>query len=287
MDKLVLGGAQFLTNYGLTRPNVGSEKDAIELVDAYCMSAKYPELDTSILYGAAYGFATRQHEEFGKIYIKLPVRFFPEKVAHKFELLLNHVARDFGKAKVSIIIHDFDEISNLRALLAVEQIHEWAMKHKMKISVGISAYDIQRAFEFYVSNEHIVSELNLPINILLSDLDRQLLKVLKNKPVNIIARSVFLQGLLVNDRLENLTGELAKFHQEWHFALPSVQDRIAACLGVATEFADRVVLGFDRVEELKQVIAITPVPWDRAIDLMRRFEGFRRKTIADPRAWIL
>ena len=83
LDKLVLGGAQFLTDYGLARSGVGSKEDAIALVDAYCSSAEYPELDTAILYGPAYGFAAKQHQEFGKTYIKVPVRFFPEKVSQK------------------------------------------------------------------------------------------------------------------------------------------------------------------------------------------------------------
>lgn len=144
----------------------------------------------------------------------------------------------------------------------------WNRPFKQRI--GKSIYSLNENHESY-------SLLIVPVNIL----DNRFLK-LKTNITEIIARSVFLQGLLLMENLPLWLSDKA------FFAIHDFQKKCnelklkyyEAALGwvLGLEDVDHVIVGVNSAKQLEQLLAVKPLQWDYDFSITD-------ENILDPRRW--
>lgn len=133
------------------------------------------------------------------------------------------------------------------------------LKKKKKISkIGITIYDTKNLKN--IINKFNIDFIQLPYNFLNYKIFNRTKKLIKDKKIEIHLRSIFLQGLLLKKNYE-LPFELKQLSKYWlniDNYLDSIDtNRFAACLNFAINSgADRLVIGIDNVDQLKQILKI-------------------------------
>lgn len=111
-----------------------------------------------------------------------------------------------------------------------------------------------------IINKFNIDFIQLPYNFLNYKIFNRTKKLIKDKKIEIHLRSIFLQGLLLKKNYE-LPFELKQLSKYWlniDNYLDSIDtNRFAACLNFAINSgADRLVIGIDNVDQLKQILKI-------------------------------
>ena len=152
--------------------------------------------------------------------------------------------------------------------------------------LGVSIYDFKTL-------EKIIKKFNidiaqLPYNILDQRVSsKKLLFKLKKKNIEIHARSIFLQGLLLekNLKFKKKLSHLNIILKKWNYWLNKNKlENINACLNfvLQNKNIDKIVIGFDSLNNLKEIINF--------INMKKKFKfnsldfKFDYKKI-DPRTW--
>jgi aryl-alcohol dehydrogenase-like predicted oxidoreductase len=203
-SKIVLGTAQFGLSYGVSNQlGKTTESDVVDILN-YAHNNGINYLDTASLYGDSESvigrFANKDH---WKIITKTPI--ISDKVyAHK-SLIKSTVKKSFNNSLVrlrrdsvaSLLVHLCDDLFTEHGRVFFETISEFKSNGYID-KIGVSVYNkdqIERLLE-----EYDVDIVQLPINILDQRLmENDYLSYIKSHGVEIHARSIFLQGLLLMD----------------------------------------------------------------------------------------
>ena len=254
--KFILGTAQFGSNYGIANFDGTVKKDdAINIIEL--MKKKNMKIiDTA----SSYHESEKRLGEIGvqgfDIISKLPFR---NSNIHDLESWIEfELIKSLKKLKIqklyAILIHDFDMIDQER----LKKIFEILIKFKNKYfyKIGISTY---------LSNESL-KKINLfPINIIQTSyniFDRKIensdFKNILNDNIEIHARSIFLQGVLVNKNKKNQTffSQFDDIFDDWfNFLSTNKYDPIDYCIKfvLSNPSIDKVVLGIDNFNQFKKI----------------------------------
>ena len=156
--------------------------------------------------------------------------------------------------------------------------------------IGVSVYD-EKEISHILLSDFIPNIIQVPINILDTRLYRNgKLKLLKEKGIEIHARSIFLQGLffLENDILNNRFPEalpvIEKLKQIASKSKITVPELSLLWLLSLNEI-DKVVIGIDNVKQLKAHLktlkkTINPDSYDHALSIC-----FENESILNPSLW--
>ena len=257
--KLVIGTANFLKKYTY-KDKIVSEKEIIKILNlAY--SKKISHLDTAFNYDKFYRLSKK-------------INFKKFKISTKINLSTNQVQRkDFPKKTFSLIkqktklfkisnfenlfIHNFDEL-NLSDLLLIKKTFIYLKKTKIIQKIGISIYDKKSINK--IKYFDCVDIIQLPINLI----DRKFIKkrtinFFKKNKIKIQARSIFLQGLLL-DNVSNLKSNkfkrnltLIKF-DEW--VKKNKTTSLKACVAFIKNlnYLDSFVIGAENCSQVREII---------------------------------
>lgn len=230
--KLCLGTAQFGLDYGISNKTGKVEYDEIQKILEYCNNQGIYTIDTA----QAYGECERILGHFDLSGFKLIT-----KIANSGE-----IEKSLSNLKLSslyaVLLHYENEIDD-----------NWVKLEKYKSQglvekIGVSVYSPDKLLD--IMNNYPIDIVQLPLNIL----DQRflpLLKKIKEKNIEIHARSVFLQGLLLMD-----------FDQipDYFSSIKAVLGKIPCDrLGFALNFVknideiDRIVIGVTSKNELEQI----------------------------------
>lgn len=260
MNKLALGTVQFGLNYGVANTDGQvSARQAKYIVDR-ALKAGMDTLDTAIVYG-------NSEEELGKIGIeswrvvtKLPevpvdCKDVSSWVTDQVECSLERL----GLSEVyGLLLHQPEQLLGDEGVSLYRCLCELKENGKVR-KIGLSIYDPQEL-------EAIIS--SSPIDIIqapFSVLDRRLIESgwadrLRRMGVEIHARSIFLQGLLLmtKEQRPSKFNRWAETWSEWHQWLNQTGlTPLQACLrfSLSQELIDRVVIGVDSVAQLKEILS--------------------------------
>ena len=137
--------------------------------------------------------------------------------------------------------------------------------------------------------KNIIDNLNidfiqLPYNFLNYKIFNKTKKLIKDKKIEIHLRSIFLQGLLLkkNYELPTKLRRLSKYWLNIDKYLDSINtNRFEACLNFAINSgADRLVIGVDHVDQLKQILQI------KTSKIMIQKFKIKEKKLVDPIYWL-
>ena len=283
--KIIIGSANLNNKYGLEKNIIRLNEFNTLLNIAFNKGVNI--IDTSPSYKNSeeiIGNVKKKFKIITKI-PKLPASLKNSNIENWVEKIITNSKKKFKKKIIYAVL-----IQNAEILLSSKGriIYKTLIKLR-KLGyfnkIGISIYNpyflekIESRFKFNI--------IQLPYNIFYRKVfDQKLLKKLKSKKVEIHARSVFLQGLLLkkNLKLPKKLNLLKKAIIKWNIWLKNRKiSAIEACLNLILQnrYIDKLVIGFDSVDNFDEIIKIKK----KKIDF-KQFKFQIKKNLLDPRSWM-
>lgn len=255
MDKIVLGTAQFGMDYG-----INNKRGKIPLSEAYkilnlAIESKIDTLDTAVSYGESEEVLGKLMK--GSVYEWKIISKLPECKNSQVEAIVDTSLKKLNITKLyGCLIHSFDSYKrDMRIWDGLERL-----KADSKITkIGFSLY-YPKELEFILQKNIRIDLVQLPFNIF----DQRFLSYLpqlKEKGIELYARSVFLQGLVFKDPKE-LGGYFdpirKKIEELKYLSMESEIPIFALCLNfvLMTNDIDKVVAGVDNLLNLREIVSV-------------------------------
>ena len=191
-NKIILGTAQFGTNYGINNRTGKIKKEEIKKILNFLKEKKINFLDTANNY-------KKSELEIGKYVKKNKSKF---KIITKYSLKNNTIIDQFYKTQVltgqiphTILAHSAKDYLSKKFQKKIS-----FLKKNFPIkNIGVSLYNPEEYFK--ILKFKVPDIIQVPINLFDKRfLDRKIVNSLKKNKIKIHARSVFLQGLFFSNK---------------------------------------------------------------------------------------
>jgi aryl-alcohol dehydrogenase-like predicted oxidoreductase len=254
MSKLALGTVQFGLDYGISNT---SGKVSLEEARKILELAKEHGTDT-LDTASIYGTSERVLGEIGINHFQIITK------TTSLQLGITNVLQSFHQSLEDLntpsvdglLIHNIDETKDKQFDVLYDELDK-LKQDKLINKIGFSTYTPDQV-DFLLNNFDF-DLIQVPFNVFDTRLiDDGQLQALKNKQIEIHARSVFLQGLLLD--FKHLSGYFSKWKKEFDSYQEMVHDSGSSLLGFALNFAlsakeiDKVLVGVNSEEQLKEII---------------------------------
>ena len=200
MNKIILGTAALNSSYGWNKSNNFNDFKSLLVFSRFL---GIDTIDTAPSYFYGLKNANIFHNFKFKIISKIPtIRNLTKDVIKLFlnkQLLTNYNL--FKTKKIyCLLFHDADDFYSDKIKLVLNELILLKKKGIIK-KIGVSVYHPQQIFQILNVFHPLVPDIvQLPINILDNRFkNNDMLKLLKDKKIEIHARSIFLQGILLNN----------------------------------------------------------------------------------------
>ena len=254
MNKLALVTAQFGLDYGVTNSEGKVQVEEVELILGCAKENSINTLDTAASYG-------NSEEVLGSIGISdfqiitktIPLKNGVDEVIKHFQQSLTFL----NKSSVNgLLIHNVNEIEHKNFNTLFKELTE-LKRQGLVNKIGFSTYTPEQV-DFLLKNFDF-DLIQVPFNIF----DNRLiqggqLQALNNKGVEVHARSVFLQGVLLD--FNNLSNYFSPWKKEFSIYQETVKDNGLSLLECALNFVlnireiDKVLVGVNSERQLKEII---------------------------------
>lgn len=272
--KLGLGTVQFGLDYGISN-NGKVQHGAVHDILAYAQTAGISVIDTATQYGTSeevLGQELADNNNF-TIVTKTP-RITSNNItrtdAHLVETTFHHSLKTLGQQSLyGLLVHNANDMlkSNFQLIWqAMQTLKQQGLVQK----IGVSVYTGQQID--YALDNYPPDLVQLPFNVFDQRLlQRGHLAKLKTNNVQVHARSVFLQGLLLMQpkqipaKLSAVAQHLKNYHkQSDRFGLTSLEASLACAL--AQPEIDCVLVGVCSLVQLQQIVDAAKKVGDRHFD---------------------
>ena len=247
--KLILGSANFSKGYGIDKKNFFDTSKNNQLI-SFCNKNKIKFIDTAYSYNNSNNIFKNTSVKGFKIITKITKEnfvsenFFKKKIITDLKILKI-------KSYYAILFHNYKDISYKNKIILKSLLY---LKKKGFVKkIGVSLYDKKEYFFFkkYFNPEVIQIQANVLDRRFL---DQSFLKKVKKNKCEIHARSVFLQGLLINNKkppkiVKALINEWRIFCNKYNI------NKIEYCLNFLKKYKhlDYLVIGFSSLDQIKLV----------------------------------
>ncbi len=269
LQKILLGTANFVKPYGVLSDGKSLSSETVSEILSYAKSMWLSGLDTALGYGNLTEVVPSQDLQGLRIITKISVL---DDVHEAIQKLSATQIPYYG-----ILIHDPQNLSQ------VSGGHIQSLMGGLKAAfpqtkLGISVYDSQEVYSFA---SHFMPDLiQIPLNPFNQTCKTgQFLNFIKSNKIEVHARSLFLQGVLLAD---NLPAGLAPLEPYWLMLKEKTKGNTLSSLlnwAMAQEFVAAWVLGVSSVQDLEQIIdalqSQSSVPEFQPVD----------HPLIDPRKW--
>jgi len=255
MNKFALGTVQFGLNYGISNTRGQVPIDEVTKIVSTALKFGINTFDTAVVYGeseSVLGNKLPNHD------IDIITKISINACGYEdINALINSSLKRLRRKNVyAIMLHDPNE------LLSENAANNYAILKKLKPKyckkIGVSVYHPEQLITIIENFD--VDIIQIPVNIFDQRfLNKHLLQRLKTKKIEIHARSLFLQGLLLMDnanRPENFTPFKTAFTQYDDFCSKNKISKLLACLSFAkaNKEIDKFVVGTCSNNELLEII---------------------------------
>ena len=277
--KLILGTAQFGSNYGVTNKS----KVNIQIVKKIFKVAKQNinTIDTAISYRDSNKILNKLNNKPFKINSKISLK---EDVIINKKNILNHLKLLKIDSLNVLFIHNVSEFLKMKKKRKI--LDELIILKKKKIfkKLGLSIYDPIELKKFMKIGKPDI--LQVPLNILDRRFARKELIQLYNKnKIEVQARSCFLQGLLNAEKIPTKFKKYIEIFDKWKkWCKKNEVSKTSACLVFIknNKFISECVFGVANEEEIKQILASVNL---RKKYIFPNFNKMLNKNLIDPRKW--
>lgn len=289
MTRLALGTVQFGLDYGISNAMGRTAPGEVAQILALAREAGIDTLDTAAAYGAAEATIGELGTEDFRIVTKTP---HLEGTAHEraatvnssFERSLDLLRRPHVDA---LLVHRAEDLLDSESGDSLWEVLVGLRESGRVGKIGVSVYD--RAQIDALLERYPIEIVQLPLGIFAQSLWRDgTIGRLRDRCVEIHARSLFLQGLVFVDPsslapwFEPALGKLRAFRE-------AVVDRNGTPLQAALSFAqaveevDRFVVGVESRAQLQEILDA----WNSPLDLDFADFDLEDERFTNPRNWVL
>lgn len=257
--KLSIGTAQFGFKYGICNENGIVKKKEVKKIIKFCKFNKINSIDTAQGYG-------KSHRVLGSLNLKnfnVTTKISNiEKQRNKdleslVTLEIESILKELNVKKVyGLLIHNTN-LLNGKIGGNIYKILQKLKKKKKFIKLGVSVYS-KKELDI-VLKKFKIDIVNLPLSCANQEFcEKNYLLKLKKKHIEIHARSIFLQGLLLSN-YKDLPKRFKKnkFFLDWFKWLEiNNYNSLEASLRFVKEFKsiDKIVIGVDNLQQLKKIV---------------------------------
>jgi hypothetical protein len=282
--RLVIGSAQLGMNYGLFNNKKISRKE-LKKIEKLVINSKIKFIDTAIRYGESENIIG--NSKLKNLHIITKIKIPNKKNIHIKNWVSKEISKSLIKLKINkiygVLIHDYKDLLGKHGKNYLLSLQELKRKKIIK-KIGISVYEpkeIKKIWKFWKPDL-----IQVPLN----PLDNRILvsgwvDILKKFKVKIFVRSVFLQGLLINEnkslRINKNEKIILNKFRNWCYKnnVPLLQ----ACLHFIKQFKkiDYLVVGFNNSNQLKEIVDVFK---KKQIIIPKKFST-NKINLIDPRKW--
>jgi aryl-alcohol dehydrogenase-like predicted oxidoreductase len=286
-NKLILGTVQFGLNYGINNKKGQMSEDQVFKILDFAFDSNICCLDTAAAYGNSeerigrYLFANKGKEfsiitKFNLKTGHTPVQSLENSLQRlqidKVETIMFHNYEDF----ISTTTEDLDTLLKL--------------KGKIFSKLGISLYTNEQIDE--ISKTNLFQVIQIPFNALDNEYLRgKKLRELKDKGIEVHARSVFLQGLFfmaqnrIPIKLQPLIPQLNELKAIAARSNVSVS-KLVLHYAISKKYIDSVLIGVDSEEQLKSNLNMLDVSIDQNATGLLDLLKVENTSLLNPATWI-
>ena len=255
-----VGTANFLKNYGYKNKSV--KKKEIFKIFNFLEKKSIFRIDTALKYDKFLKFSKKINFVNSKISTKI---FFNETDFRKVnfeDYFIKKIDKKIDKFKIkkfeTIFIHNFDDIKkkNFRKLF---RLMKKLKKLRLTKMIGLSIYNTKSLTK--INNDSKIDIIQAPVNIFNKQfLQNKISKILKQKKIKLQARSIFLQGVLTDDK--KILSEFSKKNRALNeFFLWCEKNRISTyqtCVNfiLSQKNIDSFVVGIENLKQLKMLYSL-------------------------------
>ncbi len=261
MSKIVLGTVQFGIDYGINSENGQVQPEEVRSILNYAHSQNIDLLDTAPSYGNSEQVLGDLNIQDFKIVTKTR-HFYQDVITDKEATTLtndlNQSLQSLKKKSVyGVLVHNANDLFKPGAEKLFYQLQE-LKKSKKIVKIGVSVYDHRQLQSILDSFD--IDLVQLPLNILdRRMIDSGMLTILKNKRIEVHARSVFLQGLLLMSNQNrpkrfNQWSSLWRIWHEWLYDNQITALEASIRHAVSVPEISKVLVGVDTKDQLKEII---------------------------------
>lgn len=263
VERLCLGTVQFGQDYGINNQNGKPNKSQVFKILEYAYDQGIQTFDTAFAYGEAQKILGEfiKMGNYGndiKVYTKIKANLFgKDEDANKktIEEVGIKALEELNLEKIEgIMLHNDKDLLLPGVAEGLQKIKEMGIVKE----IGISSYSIDIVKQGI--NNEMIDMVQMPFNVF----DRRMLEQLDRKEqekLNLFARSLFLQGLLLmNEKripkyMKRATKYVIKFHNIcYSYEMTPVE--VAFAFGFNHKNVNKIVFGVDTLEQLKKNIEI-------------------------------
>ena len=285
LSKVVIGTANFKNIYGIRKKIV--KKNDIKNILNYARKINIKYIDTASNYGLSekvLGNTIKNDFEiiskFSKIDFKLPS--VKEQIESNLKKSLFRLKK---KSLYGYLVHEANDLISSNGKKIVEALIHLKKRGKIK-KIGVSIYtttELNKILKIFKPDI-----IQVPINILNQQfIKKNYLRKIKKLGIEIHARSLFFQGLLLKDNYKFLPtkNKLRKKIEHLNYvckkkSLPKLMLLIKFVAQISE--INKIVLGIDSANQLKKIINANNSP-ELAVNFSRY--SVKEKEILDPRLW--
>lgn len=276
--KIIIGTANFTQEYGLK--SIILKTADIKKIFNLAYKNKIDKIDTA----SAYFRKKKTFKKIGKKFkIITKVKVNSGWLSLEFcEKVLKSHFKELGENKVyALLLHDYEILLTKDGLKIFKNLE--ILKKKYFSKIGISIYDTKKLN--YITSNYDIDIVQCPYNIL----DKRIIasgwfRKLKKMNIEIHARSIFLQGLLVNNSFYK-----KKYFNKWKFIFSKWfqwlnENKISPidyCLNdlLVRDF-DHIIFGINDYNQLKEIINFNIIKQKKIFKFARN-----DLKLIDPRNW--
>lgn len=260
-SKIVLGTAQFGLPYGISNKKGKTDEFEVEAILNFAQNIGINLLDTASKYGNSESIIGKlSNKNHWKIITKIPTLKNDIRENHKLILsdLLNKSLINLNRNSIdSVLVHSCDDLFSDHGGKIYEALLD-LKADKLVSKIGVSVYSKNQIDR--IIREFDIDILQIPINIL----DQRLVKEnylgeLKSYGIELHARSVFLQGLLLMNPsdIPSFFKPIYKQIQLFHAKAKEVsvsQLSLALSFVSALKDLDYILVGVNTLNQLEEIV---------------------------------
>ncbi len=260
MSKLGLGTVQFGTDYGLNSLDGQVIPKEVKKILNYARSKQIVLLDTAPAYGNSEEILGGINNSEFQVVTK--TRHFDTLKITNDEISLlnqdfNNSLKKLNQIKIyGLLIHNADDLLKPGGEKILDLLQQFKQTNKL-MKVGVSVYDHIKLHS--ILDNFDIDMVQLPFNIIdRRMLDSGMLTSLYKKGIEVHARSVFLQGLLLMSA-KLMPSKFNRWNNLWKLWHEWLHDNrispVEASVRYAISFSEisKVLVGVDSVNQLKEI----------------------------------
>ncbi len=251
-NRIIIGTAQFYKKYGIIKKKT-KKKDVLKIIK-YLKKNKIFTLDTALNYNIL-KLSKKYNLKIQKFNIitKIPKIASPYDKLQILKVLKNDLKTSNIKKYQCIYLHDTINLKKKDIIKSVEFLKS-IKRENLTNRIGFSLYNTSDYLKLrkYLKPDQI----QIPLNFFDQEfIKKKIQNLLKIDGTKVHARSIFLQGVLLNNNLKNIKMKLAINKIKNFCELKNIQ-LIDACINfiLNIKIIDKVVIGVNDISELKRIL---------------------------------